>query len=197
MSGGVVATCVCPTARPQMATVRPGVFDPIKVFPKATRRRLDIDLRTSDLDVEVVERRTRPSDVGIGEAEVIVAGGAGCSQANWYLVEELAEAVGGSVAASRGAVEAGLAPRKLQVGQTGTTVQPRLYVACGISGALQHVVGMQRAETIVAVNRDSEAPIFRFAHFGIIGDVADVLPTFSGVLRDRSRDRWPLSARRS
>ena len=99
------------------------------------------------------------------------------------MVEELAKVIGGRVAASRGAVEAGLAPRALQVGQTGTTVHPRLYVACGISGALQHAVGMRTARTIVAVNRDPEAFIFRLAHFGVVADVARALRELVDALR--------------
>ena len=102
-------------------------------------------LEPTDLRVEVIDRETSTADVGLGYADVIIAGGAGCDAPSWHLVEELAETFGGRVAASRGAVEAGLAPRALQVGQTGTTVHPLLYVACGISGALQHAVGMRTA----------------------------------------------------
>lgn len=176
MAGGVLATCLSPDARPQMATVRPGVFAPVAAPKRARVERLPVDLEPADLEVDVIGRWLKESKVGIQDADVIIAGGAGCSASNWHLIEELAAAVGGRVAASRGAVEAGLAPRSMQVGQTGTTVQPRLYVACGISGALQHVVGMRGSGNVVAINRDENATIFRFADFGIVGDVADALP---------------------
>jgi electron transfer flavoprotein alpha subunit len=179
MAGGVLATCLCPESRPQMATVRPGVFTASK-NPRTVRRKdLDIRLDPADLAVEVLERRIERTDVSLADAEVVVAGGAGCGAANWHLVEELAETIGGKVAASRAAVEAGLAPRAYQVGQTGTTVSPKLYIACGISGALQHVVGMKGSSTVLAINRDPEAAIFRFAHYGIVGDVTEVLPKLS------------------
>jgi electron transfer flavoprotein alpha subunit len=186
MAGGVLATCVCPEARPQMATVRPGVFE-LRPAPRPARvEEVPAMLEPSDLRVEVVDRQTSTTDVGLGEADVIIAGGAGCDASSWHLVEELAEAFGGRVAASRGAVEAGLAPRKLQVGQTGTTVHPQLYVACGISGALQHTVGMRAARTVLAINRDPDAFIFRLTHFGIVADVRDALPQLISALR-RSR----------
>jgi electron transfer flavoprotein alpha subunit len=113
---------------------------------------------------------------------VIITGGAGCDASSWHLVEQLADTIGGRVAASRGAVEARLAPRTLQIGQTGTAVHPRLYVACGISGALQHTVGMRASRTVVAINRDPDAFIFRLAHFGIVADVRDALPLFTAAL---------------
>jgi electron transfer flavoprotein alpha subunit len=136
--------------------------------------------------VEVIDRETSTADVGLTDADVIIAGGAGCDASSWPLVEELAASIGGRVAASRAAVEAGLAPRALQVGQTGTTVHPLLYVACGISGALQHAVGMRTARTVLAVNRDPDAFIFRLAHFGIVADVRDALPQLIAALRRSS-----------
>lgn len=185
MAGGVLATCVCPEARPQMATVRPGVFD-LRAAPRDARiEDVTVALAPSDGRVEVVDRQTSSADVGLADADVVIAGGAGCDAAAWHLVEELAEAVGGRVAASRGAVEAGLAPRAVQVGQTGTTVHPRLYVACGISGALQHTVGMRTARTVLAVNRDPDAFIFRLANFGIVADVQEALPPLAAALRRR------------
>jgi electron transfer flavoprotein alpha subunit len=183
MAGGVLATCVCPEARPQMATVRPGVFE-LRRAPRPVRvEEAPVALTEADLRVEIVDRETSTAEVGLADADVIIAGGAGCDAANWHLVEELASAIGGRVAASRGAVEAGLAPRRLQVGQTGMTVHPRLYIACGISGALQHVVGMRTARTVVAINRDPDAFIFRLAHFGVVGDVRDALPLLTAALR--------------
>ena len=186
MAGGVLATCVCPEARPQMATVRPGVFE-LRPAPREARIEVvPVVLEPTDLRVEVIDRETSVADVGLGDAEILIAGGAGCDASSWHLVEELADTFGGKVAASRGAVEAGLAPRTLQVGQTGTTVHPRLYVACGISGALQHAVGMRTARTVLAINRDPDAFIFRLAHFGIVADVRDALPQLIAALR-RSR----------
>ncbi len=182
MAGGVLATCLCPTARPQMATVRPGVF-PVQPSPRRLRvQELPVELRPEDERVTVVARHTSAADVSLADADVIIAGGAGCSAESWHLVDDLAAAIGGRVAASRGAVEAGLAERSQQIGQTGITVRPRLYFACGISGALQHAVGMQDSTTIVAINRDPEAVIFRLAHFGIVADVAEALPKLAAAL---------------
>ena len=190
MAGGVLATCLCPEARPQMATVRPGVFD-LREAPRRPRVvRLDVSLSETDLRVEVLERRISGADVDLRDADVVIAGGAGCDAASWHLIEDLARTIGGRVAASRGAVEAGLAERAQQVGQTGATVHPRLYVACGISGALQHVVGMQDSATIVAINRDPNAVVFRLAHFGVVGDVGEAIPELIEALgRGRSGDR--------
>lgn len=176
LAGGVLATCLCPETRPQIATVRPGVF-PAEPHPRELNKEpLSVELEPGDFAVEVLERSLQRTDVGLADAEIVVAGGAGCDAANWHLIEALADQLEGRVAASRAAVEAGLAPRSLQVGQTGTAVDPKLYIACGISGALQHVVGMRSSRTIVAINRDPDAAIFRFAHFGIVGDVTDALP---------------------
>ncbi len=183
MAGGVVATCVSPVARPQMATVRPGTFEPLARPRRSLRSDVEVAFEPGDLDAVVLDRQVEHGSVSLVDADVIVAGGAGCDAHSWHLVEELAEAIGGRVAASRGAVEAGLAPRSLQVGQTGTTVHPRLYVACGVSGALQHVVGMRTADTILAINRDPDAFIFRLADFGVVGEVADVLPALSDAVR--------------
>jgi electron transfer flavoprotein alpha subunit len=186
MAGGVLATCVCPEARPQMATVHPGVFEPHPAPRTARIEEVPVTLGPTDLRVEVIDRETSTSEVSLASADVIIAGGAGCDASSWHLVEELAETIGGRVAASRGAVEAGLAPRAVQVGQTGTTVHPLLYIACGISGALQHTVGMRNARTVVAINRDPSAFIFRLAHFGIVADIGEALPLLIAALR-RSR----------
>jgi electron transfer flavoprotein alpha subunit len=186
MAGGVLATCVCPESRPQMATVRPGVFELHPAPRQARTEAVQVALEPTDLRVEVIDRETSTADVGLADADVIIAGGAGCDASSWRLVEELAETLGGRVAASRAAVEAGLAPRALQVGQTGTTVHPLLYVACGVSGALQHAVGMRTARTVLAVNRDPDAFIFRLAHFGIVADVRDALPQLTAALRRSS-----------
>ncbi len=185
MAGGVLATCLCPEARPQMASVRPGVFA-LSTTPRQPRvEHLEVRLSSTDLRVEVIERRISSADVDLRDADVVIAGGAGCGAAGWHLVEDLAQAIGGRIAASRGAVEAGLAERAQQVGQTGATVHPKLYVACGISGALQHAVGMQDSSTIVAINRDPNAVIFRLAHFGVVADVGDAIPQLVAALQRR------------
>lgn len=183
MAGGVLATCVTPEARPQMATVRPGVFAPTLRPRQARRVDVAVTLTPRDLEVVVLDREVRTADLGLAEADVIVAGGAGCDATTWHLIEELADAIGGRVAASRGAVEAGLAPRGLQVGQTGATVRPHVYIACGVSGALQHVVGMRAAGTVVAINRDPDAFIFAIADYGIVADVVQALPRLTAALR--------------
>lgn len=168
-----------------MATVRPGVFAP-RESPRAARVvAVPFEPAPTDARVEVVERHTSPADVDLRDADVVIAGGAGCDASSWHLVEQLAEAIGGRVAASRGAVEAGLAVRGQQIGQTGATVRPSLYIACGISGALQHAVGMQDSGTIVAVNRDPEAAVFRLAHFGIVADVREALPSLTAAFARR------------
>ena len=182
MGSSVLATCVCPETRPQMATVRPGVFSAIAAPRRSDVEPVAVRLDDADSRVRVMERSVRPSDASLTDAAAIVAGGAGCSADSWHLIEELAAALGGRVAASRAAVEAGLAPRAVQVCQTGTTVEPDLYVACGISGSFQHVVGMRAATTIVAINRDPDAAIFRFAHYGIVADVADAVPALTAAL---------------
>jgi electron transfer flavoprotein alpha/beta subunit len=161
----------------------PGVFE-LRPAPRQTRIEVvPVVLEPTDVRVEVIDRETSAADVGLGDADVIIAGGAGCDASSWHLVEELATAFGGGVAASRGTVEAGLARRALQVGQTGTTVHPASYIACGISGALQHAVGMRTARTVLAINRDPDAFIFRLAHFGIVADVRDALPQLIAALR--------------
>jgi len=176
MAGGVLATCLCPETRPQIATVRPGVFAAQHHRRALNREMLSVEFEPGDFAVEVLERTLQQTEVRLGDADIIVAGGAGCDASNWHLIEELAGQLDGRVAATRAAVEAGLAPRSFQVGQTGTTVHPWLYIACGISGALQHVVGIEASQTILAVNRDPDAAIFRFAQYGIVGNVTDVLP---------------------
>jgi electron transfer flavoprotein alpha subunit len=188
MASTVLATCICPRARPQMATIRPGVFS---LAPAPRRSRVEsvaVDLLPEDLLVDVVDRHVEQGLASLSDASIVVAGGAGCSAESWHLVEDLATALGGRVGASRAAVEAGLAPRAFQVGQTGTTIKPELYVACGISGEFQHTVGMRAARTVVAVNRNPEATIFRFAHFGVVADVVEALPLLTAALR---ASQWP------
>lgn len=181
--GNIMATIIAPNHRPQMATVRHKVMKEAgtepgrkaevteKSYPEAM-----LASRTKLLDI--VEELG--STVNLSEADIIVSGGRGMgSKENFVLVEELAKVLGGAVGASRSAVDADWIPYSHQVGQTGKTVCPKLYIACGISGQIQHLIGMQSSKTIVAVNRDPDAPIFKVATYGIVGDVNEVLPALT------------------
>lgn len=178
--GNIMATIECPDTRPQMATVRPKVMAPAE--PDPTRRgeviRLELPPQVLQSRVEVLDSVINEADkVNIQEVETLVAGGRGLDSAKGFaLLRELAAELGGAVAASRAAVDSGWIPYPHQVGQTGKTVSPKLYVACGISGAVQHMVGMQSAEVIVAINRDASAPIFNIATYGVVGDLYEVVP---------------------
>jgi electron transfer flavoprotein alpha subunit len=181
--GNIMATIIAPNHRPQMATVRhkvmqeaavqPGRAAEIisKVYPEET-----FASRTKLLDI--VEELS--NTVNISEADIIVSGGRGMgSRENFALLEELAKALGGAVGASRSAVDADWIPYSHQVGQTGKTVVPKLYIACGISGQIQHLIGMQSSKTIVAINKDPDAPIFKVATYGIVGDVNEIVPALT------------------
>ena len=178
--GNIMATIVTPNHRPQMATVRHKVMKP--AARDDTRKGEVVDVPFSappQARTAVLKTVDELSEtVNICEADIIVAGGRGLgSEKNFKLIEELAKVLGGAVAATRGAVDEGWIPYSHQVGQTGKTVCPKLYIACGISGAIQHVAGMQSSETIVAINRDPDAPIFNVATYGIVGDVHEVVPS--------------------
>lgn len=187
----VIATIVTPHNLPQMATVRPGVMSSLERDPDRTGEvvRIAVELSPEDDRVRVLNVvREAKAQGGLEEAGMIVAGGKGLGAAeNFRLVEELAEALGAAVGASRDAVEAGWISSDHQVGQTGRTVRPRLYIACGISGAVQHVAGMRESEVIVAINIDRHAPIFEIADYGIVGDVREILPALTEALRSRYR----------
>jgi len=177
--GNIIATIVTPDTRPQMATVRPGVMHLGRMQPgrKGNLVRFKESPPAETLVVKVLEEFTAPRKVNLGGAKVIVSGGAGVgSKENFALIRELAHVLGGEVGASRAAVDAGYIDKAHQVGQTGTTVRPKLYIACGISGAVQHRVGMQDSGKIVAINTDPNAPILQIAHYGIVGDLNDVIP---------------------
>jgi electron transfer flavoprotein alpha subunit len=177
--GNIMATIVCPNHRPQMATVRPGVFkkpaqdggrtgEVIKCGPEKP-----LTSRTKLLEVIA----SAGSSVNISESEVIVAGGRGMGGKEGFgMLKELADLLGGVLGASRAAVDSEWVPYPHQVGQTGRTVNPKLYISCGISGAIQHVAGMQSSDTIIAINKDPDAPIFDVADYGIVGDVFEVVP---------------------
>jgi electron transfer flavoprotein alpha subunit len=177
--GNIIATIVNPEMHPQMATVREGV---VKLGrPDATRQgvieRIEPSFNGNHSRLQVIKREVRLPDVDLKNAQVIVAGGMGVgSRESFQLVFELAHVLGGEVAASRAAVDAGFASAQRQVGQTGVTVRPRLYIACGISGAVQHRAGMDQSHKIIAINTDPHAPIFQIAHYKIVGDLRVVIP---------------------
>ncbi len=185
--GNIIATIVNPEMHPQMATVREGVMklnDPDKkrqgVIEKITPH-----FAERDLALRVLKREIRLPSVDLKNAAVIVAGGMGVgSKENFALIFELASVLGGEVAASRAAVDAGFVSQEHQVGQTGVTVRPRLYIACGISGAVQHRAGMDQASKIIAINTDPNAPIFEIADYRIVGDLRIVIPQMIRVYRE-------------
>jgi electron transfer flavoprotein alpha subunit len=186
--GNVIATIVTPETRPQMATVREGVFKrPLADFSrKGQIVQLNPALRKQDLILKIVERIKAEKKVNLKSAKIIVSGGIGVgSKENFEIIHELARVVGGQVGASRAAVDAGFIGREHQVGQTGTTVRPNLYLACGISGAIQHRAGIQESNRIVAINTDPHAPIFSIAQYGIIGDLQEVIPKMINAYKNK------------
>ncbi len=189
--GNIMATIVCPEHRPQMSTVRPGVM--VKGKRDDARRGEVIEFSTSlkeaDMNVEILEvvKETKQK-VKIEEANVLVSGGRGIGKKEGFeLLKELAKELGGMVSGSRAVVDAGWLERDYQVGQTGKTVRPDLYIACGISGAIQHVTGMEESELIIAINKNATAPIFELADVGIVGDVNKVIPAVIEALKNSKK----------
>lgn len=186
--GNIMATIVCPHSRPQMATVRPKVMAPLEPDPqrKGEAIRVVLDDSVFRSRVEVLESvKSEQDNVNIQEVEILVAGGRGLAgEKGFKLIHGLAEELGGAVAASRAAVDSGWISYPHQVGQTGKTVCPKLYIACGISGAIQHTVGMQSAKTIVAINRDENAPIFDIATYSLVGDLFEIVPLLTRRIRE-------------
>ncbi len=184
--GNVIATIVSPEVTPQMATVREGVMHALKPVAGRTGELCEIAYAPAPEDelVTVLEHHTQERRVNLRGAPIIVAGGYGMgSPENFRLLHELAAVLNAAVGASRAAVDAGFIHHDHQVGQTGTTVRPKLYIACGISGAVQHRAGMEESQKIIAINRDPDAPIFQIAHYGIVGDVLDVIPRLIKALK--------------
>lgn len=184
--GNIMATIVCTRHRPQMSTVRPGVMEKAKFNPNKTGNIEKIPFTIKDTDkntllVDIVKKAKQ--QVALEAAEVIVSGGRGLGDKGGFeLLGKLAAVLGGEIGASRGSVDAGWIEQNHQVGQTGKTVRPKIYIACGISGAIQHLAGMKASDTIIAINKDKDAPIFNVAHYGIVGDLYEVVPNLIKAL---------------
>ena len=179
--GNIIATIICPDSEVQMATVREGVMEKHPLDQPVSGKITEVKYEPDHTDqlVRIIERHHEESKVNLKAASIIVSGGYGMgTKENFQRLFDLAHVIGGEVAGSRAAVDAGFIPHIRQVGQTGVTVRPKLYIACGISGAIQHRAGMQDANKIIAINADPEAPIFDVCHYGIVGDVMDVIPMF-------------------
>jgi electron transfer flavoprotein alpha subunit len=188
--GNLIATIVNPNHRPQMATVREGVMRQRPADParRGQVERVACSFEKSDLALQVLSREIRESKVKLKEATTIVSGGMGVGgEEEFHLVRDLAAVIGGEVGASRAAVDAGFVAKEHQVGQTGTTVRPRLYIAAGISGSIQHRAGMAESNKIIAINTDPEAPIFQIAHYKIVGDLKEVIPLMIAALREKAK----------
>jgi electron transfer flavoprotein alpha subunit len=187
--GNIMATIFCEQRRPQMASVRPHVMPMPTKNENATGEIIREKIAMKEQDIltkvlEVINDAGHMDSVDIGGAEFIVSGGRGMmSKENFKILQDLAEELGGVVACSRSAVDAGWMPVERQVGQTGKTVRPKIYIACGISGAIQHLVGMQDSDLVIAINRDREAPIFEVATFGIVGDLFSIVPAITEHIR--------------
>jgi electron transfer flavoprotein alpha subunit len=178
--GNLMATIICPDSRPQMATVRPGVMQKQERDPNASGEQITVkhSLGKADIRVAVLEQvRAVKELVSLSDAQIICSGGRGLGDPSGFeLIQKLADKVGGVVGASRAAVDSGWIDQSHQVGQTGTTVKPKIYFACGISGAIQHLAGMQTSDIIIAINKDAEAPIFEVADYALIGDLHKIIP---------------------
>lgn len=185
LGGNLMACIICQNHWPQMGTVRPGTYKKKKVVKKDVEVKEEtVTLRNNISRTKVYETiyEEKPL-VDLENAEIIVAGGKGMGSAEGFqMLKDLAEVLGGSVGATRGAVEKGWISHAYQIGQTGRTVSPKLYIACGISGAIQHIVGMSSSDTIIAINQDRDAPIFQVADYGIVGDVQIIVPVLTRML---------------
>ncbi|MDD3222571.1 MAG: electron transfer flavoprotein subunit alpha/FixB family protein [Clostridia bacterium] len=184
--GNIMATIICADFRPQMATVRPGVMQALEACDKVgTVEKFDVAFDAADMNVEICEVvKTDKKSVDITEAKILVSGGRGVGSAEGFdKIKALAEVLGGEVASSRACVDNGWIDKDRQVGQTGKTVRPDLYVACGISGAIQHAAGMEESEFIVAINKEESAPIFGLCDLGIVGDLNKIVPKLTEALK--------------
>ncbi len=185
--GNTIATIACPYNRPQMATVRPGVMQKITPISGATAEIIEYNpgFTKNDNYVEILDIVKAVSDTkDIMDAKILVSGGRGVgSKENFKILEDLAEVLGGTVSCSRAVTDSGWLPKDLQVGQTGKTVRPNVYFAIGISGAIQHVAGMEESDLIIAINKDESAPIFDVADYGIVGDLNKIVPKLTAELK--------------
>lgn len=190
--GNIVATIVNPECRPQMATVREGVMKKEVLDPAYKGEVVDLDAKkyVSDTDfvVEIIDRHIEKSKINIKNSPIIVAGGYGVgSKENFNLLHELADTIGAEVGASRAAVDAGFCEHERQIGQTGVTVRPKLYIACGISGQIQHIAGMQDSSIVISINNDPAAPINTIADYVITGDLEEVVPKLIKYYKKNSK----------
>ncbi len=188
--GNIIATIITPETEVQMATVREGVMEniPLSKAVKGKITKVPFQPEGADKLIKLVERHQEEKTVNLKGAPIIVAGGYGMgTRENFDMLYELAHVLGAEVAGSRAAVDAGFISPDRQIGQTGVTVRPKLYIACGISGAIQHRAGMQESQKIIAINDDPEAPIFDVCHYGIVGDVKEIIPMFIEVYKHKLR----------
>ena len=188
--GNIIATIITPDNPTQMATVREGVMrlEPLDKPVKGKVTKIDYQPDGLDDIIKIIEQHREESKVNLKAASIIVSGGYGLgTRENFNLIHELADVLGGEVAGSRAAVDAGFISHDHQVGQTGVTVRPKLYIACGISGAIQHRAGMAESNKIIAINTDPDAPIFGIAHYGIVGDAMQIIPMFINVFKQKLR----------
>ncbi len=189
--GNIMADIICRTSRPQMATVRPNVMEQAAIQNNGDAEIIELSIKVDlqGLKVktkEVINETAAACGIPVCEADTIVSGGRGVgSKENFKLIEDLANVLNAAVGASRAAVDLGWIPKSQQVGQSGNTVSPRLYIACGISGTIQHLVGMKSSDIIIAINKDPEAAIFQFANYGIVGDLCEILPLLTKALEDK------------
>lgn len=192
--GNIMATIVCPDHRPQMATVRPGVMKKAEFDENRTGNieKIYIEITKEDMTYEILEVvKEKKEKMDIQEAVVLIAGGRGVGSSEKFdLLQNVADELDGMVAASRAAIDSGWIDKDYQVGQTGKTVRPDLYVACGISGAIQHLAGMEESEFIVAINKDETAPIFEVADVGIVGDLSKVLPALAEEIKKAKEEKY-------
>lgn len=190
--GNIIATIVNPDCRPQMATVREGVMKKEEVANPTPAEVRNIDVKKyvgdAELIVSIIERHIEELDINIKDANIIIAGGYGMgSKENFKQLHALASVIGGEVGASRAAVDAGFAEHARQVGQTGVTVRPKLFIACGISGQIQHTAGMEESSVIISINNDPNAPINNLADYSIVGDVMQVLPKMIKYYKENTK----------
>jgi electron transfer flavoprotein alpha subunit len=188
--GNIIATIITPDVEVQMATVREGVMrlEPLETAVPGKITEYPYIPNEVDELIKIIEQHRQENKVNLKSAPIIVSGGYGMgSKENFKLISELAAILGGEVAGSRAAVDAGFVSHERQVGQTGVTVRPKLYIACGISGAIQHRAGMNESNKIIAINTDPDAPIFSIAHYGIVGDATQIIPIFINVFKQKLR----------